>query len=121
MLDFNQLILLILIFYINLIELEILDIFSILPNQFLHMFLFRAGMGPFSEHVSLSVEPRHVYQHSVLGPELPVPSVETVLQQTWFVSTVGILALFLILSAVALVYVKRKYGNEKTFDHYDGK
>ena len=85
------------------------------------MFLFRAGMGPFSEHVSLSVEPRHVYQHSVLGPELPVPSVETVLQQTWFVSTVGILALFLILSAVALVYVKRKYGNEKTFDHYDGK
>ena len=82
-------------------------------------------MGPFSDQVSLSVESDHVYQHSVLrpgpGPDVPVPRLETVLQQTWFVSTVGVLAIFLILSAAGFVYVKRKYGKDKSFDHYDGK
>ena len=49
------------------------------------------------------------------------PSVHSVLQQTWFVSTVGGLATCLVLAAAAFVYVKRKFGNDKNFDHYDGK
>ena len=53
------------------------------------MFLSRAGMGPFSEHVSLSVEPRHVYQHSVLGPELPVPVGPRFRTFVWSVPTIG--------------------------------
>ena len=79
-------------------------------------------MGPFSERVSLVVPPppRHHHQ-GALDPELPVPSVQTVLAQTWFVSIVGVLAIFLIITAVGFVYVKRRFASDKHFDHYDGK
>ena len=79
-------------------------------------------MGPFSERVSLVVPPppRHHYQ-GALDPELPVPSVQTVLTQTWFVSIIGVLAIFLIITAVGFVYVKRRFASDKHFDHYDGK
>ena len=88
----------------------------------LHSAIFRAGMGPFSDPVSLKVSGHDLspFQHSVVAPELPLPNMTNVLQQTWFVSTVGILALLLVLTAVGFVYVKRKYATEKNFDHYDG-
>ena len=76
-------------------------------------------MGPFSERVSLSVPPPP--SHHQRAPELPVPSVQTLLTQTWFVSIVGILAIFLIITAVGFVYVKRRFASDKHFDHYDGK
>ena len=82
-------------------------------------------MGPFSERVSLAVEPRLVYHQSVLVPDhggdLTIPNVDTVLHQTWFVSTVGVLAIFLILAMAGFVYVKRKFGRDKSVDHYDGR
>ena len=82
-------------------------------------------MGPFSKRVSLAVEPRLVYHQSVLVPDhggdLTIPNVDTVLQQTWFVSTVGVLAIFLILTIAGFVYVKRKFGKDKSVDHYDGR
>ena len=79
-------------------------------------------MGPFSERVSLVVPPppRHHHQGAP-DPELPVPSVQTVLTQTWFVSIIGVLAIFLIITAVGFVYVKRRFATDKHFDHYDGK
>ena len=79
-------------------------------------------MGPFSERVSLVVPPTPLgpRQHA-RDPELPVPSVQTVLSQTWFVSTVGVLAIFLIITAVGFVYVKRRFAGDKHLDHYDGK
>ena len=79
-------------------------------------------MGPFSARVSLSVPPPplHHEPRGGPGPELPVPSVQTVLTQTWFVSVVGILAIFLIITAVGFVYVKRRFASDKHFDHYDG-
>ena len=80
----------------------------------------RAGMGPFSEPVSLRVEPSLVFQHSV-SPELPVHSPDLGLNQTWFVSLVGILSIILILLAVGFVFLKRKLWKDKNFDHYDGK
>ena len=76
-------------------------------------------MGPFSERVSLSVPPPP--SHHQRAPEPPVPSVQTLLTQTWFVSIVGILAIFLIITAVGFVYVKRRFASDKHFDHYDGK
>ena len=83
-------------------------------------------MGPFSQRVSLAVEPRLVYHQSVLIPDhtsgdLTIPNVDTVLQQTWFVSTVGVLAIFLILAMAGFVYVKRKFSKDKSVDHYDGR
>ena len=80
----------------------------------------RAGMGPFSEPVSLRVEPSRVLQHSV-SPDLPVHSPDLALKQTWFVSLVGILSIILILLAVGFVFLKRKLRKDKNFDHYDGK
>ena len=80
----------------------------------------RAGMGPFSAPVSLRVEPSLVLQHSV-SPELPVHSPDLVLNQTWFVSLVGILSIILILLAVGFVFIKRKFRKDKNFDHYDGR
>ena len=80
----------------------------------------RAGMGPFSEPVSLRVEPSLSLQHSV-SPDLPVHSPELALNQTWFVSLVGILSIILILLAVGFVFLKRKLRKDKNFDHYDGK
>ena len=80
----------------------------------------RAGMGPFSEPVSLRVEPSLVLQHSV-SPDLPVHSPDLALNQTWFVSLVGILSIILILLAVGFVFLKRKLRKDKNFDHYDGK
>ena len=76
-------------------------------------------MGPFSERVSLIVPPPP--RQRPPDSELPVPSVQAVLTQTWFVSIVGILAIFLIVTAVGFVYVKRRFASDKHFDHYDGK
>ena len=76
-------------------------------------------MGPFSERVSLTVPPPPHQRPP--DSELPVPSVQAVLTQTWFVSIVGILAIFLIVTAAGFVYVKRRFASDKHFDHYDGK
>ena len=82
----------------------------------------RAGMGPFSEPVSLRVEPSLELQHSVSPQsDLPVHRPDLTLNQTWFVSLVGILSIILILLAVGFVFLKRKLRKDKNFDHYDGK
>ena len=80
----------------------------------------RAGMGPFSEPVSLRVEPSLVLQHSVSpSSDLPVHSPDLALNQTWFVSLVGILSIILILLAVGFVFLKRKLRKDKNFAHYE--
>ena len=78
-------------------------------------------MGPFSEPVSLKVEPSLLYQHPVIYPEVPIHSSNQVFQQTWFVSTVGMLSILLILSLAGFVYAKRKQVKDKHFGHYNGK
>ena len=78
-------------------------------------------MGPFSEAVSLAVEPSLLYQHPVVYPEVPVDSSEQVFQQTWFVSTIGLLSIILILAFAGAVCVKRKQDKNNHYGHYNGR
>ena len=87
----------------------------------------RAGMGPFSEPVSLKVEPSLLYQpqlppHPSLAfpPESPASSVTRLVTETWFVSTIGFLAILLILTLVGCVVFKRRHCKDKSFGHYTG-
>ena len=86
----------------------------------------RAGMGPFSEPVSLKVEPSLLYQpqltHPALAypPEAPGSSVTRLVTETWFVSTIGFLAILLILMLVGGVIFKRRHCKDKSFGHYTG-
>ena len=88
----------------------------------------RAGMGPFSEPVSLKVEPSLLYQPQLPHPSLAFPpeppppsSVGRIVKETWFVSTIGFLAILLILTLVGCIVFKRRHCKDKSFGHYTGR
>ena len=88
----------------------------------------RAGMGPFSEPVSLKVEPSLLYQPQLPHPSLAFPpeappssSVSRIVKETWFVSSIGFLAILLILTLVGCVVFKRRHCKDKSFGHYTGR
>ena len=87
----------------------------------------RAGMGPFSEPVSLKVEPSLLFQPQLpphpslpFPPQAPPSSVTSLVKETWFVSTIGFLAILLILTLAGCVIFKRRHLKDKSFGHYTG-
>jgi hypothetical protein len=77
----------------------------------------RAGTGPFSETVSLAVEPDLLLLPGLEeeGEEHPLH-----LQQTWFVSFIGTFSILVILASAVLVYLKRRKTVAKQFNQYSG-
>ena len=76
----------------------------------------RAGMGPFTEPLSLNVDPSLLF-HPVLYPNGPA---DLVTEETWFVSLIGILSILFIFALFGFVYIRRKQAKDKDFGHYNG-
>ena len=77
----------------------------------------RAGQGPYTKPVSLKVEPSLLYQPRSPYPSLPPSS--GVLQETWFVSIVGVAAILtIVVAALCVVLGRRKVDKKKELTQY---